>query len=113
MSETTISNIRPEGARFEGPANPVAGQTARGSPVETSPAGERHESKSVPADSPAHASVRTPEEIHLQFKVNPDTGDVVILLVDQSSQEIIREIPPEELAGLANLGRNNLIDKFA
>lgn len=37
----------------------------------------------------------------LQFQVNEETGDVIVKVIDLETQEVIREIPPEEVRRLA------------
>jgi len=52
------------------------------------------------APSPSAGGVPDPPDVALTYEVNRDTGNVIIKIVDRDTQEIIREIPPEELQRL-------------
>ncbi len=41
-----------------------------------------------------------PDAIGLTYEINQDTHKVIIKLVDQTTKEVIREIPPEEMQRL-------------
>lgn len=50
----------------------------------------------------------------VRFEANDKTGDLKVRVVDQESGEVIREIPPEELLGVAaklDEYRGMLVDK--
>lgn len=40
-------------------------------------------------------------DVDLQFKIHKPTGEVMVTVMDQSTGEIIREIPPAEVLNLA------------
>jgi uncharacterized FlaG/YvyC family protein len=61
-------------------------------------------------ESSPRPRINLPANIHLQFQVDPVTNEVTILLVDQTNQQVIRTIPPEELAKIAKLSQRRLID---
>ncbi len=54
------------------------------------------------ARAPAGDGASLPDlpEVALTYEVNRDTGNVIIKIVDRATQEIIREIPPEEVQRL-------------
>ena len=41
-------------------------------------------------------------DTHLEFKVSDETGRVIISVVESDSQAVIRQIPPESLARMAD-----------
>jgi len=43
---------------------------------------------------------RKPGNVHLQFKIDPDTNDITVIVMDKESEQVIRTIPPEELSEL-------------
>lgn len=34
---------------------------------------------------------------HLQFEIHDKTGDIIVRVIDDNTQEVIREVPPEEI----------------
>ena len=40
-------------------------------------------------------------DVNLQFKVHKPTGEVMVTVRDESTGEVIREIPPQEILNLA------------
>lgn len=39
-------------------------------------------------------------DIRLQFRIDPDTNDITVVIVDRESQQVIRTVPPQELSDL-------------
>lgn len=56
--------------------------------------------KSV-ADVPTPAPPSPLSTTHLSFSVNRETGDMVIRVIDSQTDEVIRQIPPEEFVRIA------------
>jgi len=65
---------------------------ARGDP-ETKQAAPRAAASTPP-------QVTKPANVHLQFKIDPATNDITVIVMDRESEQIIRTIPPEELSDL-------------
>jgi len=61
------------------------------------------EKSSAPENKPqpAQSSVA---DVRLKFSVDPETNDVTVMMVDKTSNKIIRTIPPEELKNLREGG---------
>lgn len=96
MAESTLASLSLQSAlrdvsllaRSEGsPATEAAGQSR----PEATPA------VSQPA-RPAPADVF--RNIRLQFKINPKTNDVTVLMVDVNAHKVVRSIPAEDLQRL-------------
>jgi uncharacterized FlaG/YvyC family protein len=41
-------------------------------------------------------------DVRIQFKIDPDSHDVTVLMIDKESKRVIRSIPPQELRKLAD-----------
>lgn len=109
--------IHPQIGRLEG-HRPPAAATPETSATPVADAKEPREA----ADTPSQLEVEAPatpvidrealeklvEELNLQvpdqrdihFEVGDNDGDLVVQVVDQGSEEVIRTIPPERLSGL-------------
>lgn len=61
------------------------------------------------AEAPKHTAVLT-GDVSLRFLVDDDTHAITILVVDRTSQKVIRSIPPEEMGSFQD---GNLFDYFA
>lgn len=48
----------------------------------------------------ANQIIRASRSPTVQFQIEEKTGDVIIRVVDEATQEIIRQIPPEEMLAL-------------
>ena len=46
-------------------------------------------------------NLRMIHDVDLQFKVHEPTGEVIVTVRDESTGEVIREIPPQEILNLA------------
>mgnify|MGYP000981079502 CR=1 FL=1 len=76
-------------------AAPERHAEAAGMHVETKPGAETK----TPAPKPA-ASPDAARNVRLHFKIDPDTNDVTVFMVDTASRRVIRTIPPEEFKQL-------------
>jgi hypothetical protein len=64
-----------------------------------------------PAPAPEHpAAAPAMQNVRLHFKVDPETHDVTVLLVDTASKRVVRTIPPEELQ---KLNEGDLVELLA
>jgi flagellar protein FlaG len=52
------------------------------------------------APSAGAASLPDLPDVGLTYEVNQDTGNVIVKIVDRITEEVIREIPPEEMQRL-------------
>ena len=48
--------------------------------------------------------------VQLHFRIDPDTHDITVLMVDSASRRVIRAIPPEELD---KLSQGDLVEMLA
>lgn len=81
------------------PANP-AESTQRSSNAQPTPG----------SDSQSRAVVNQMSDYHLKFKFDSDTNQVTVYILDRSTKEVVRTIPPEELS---NLRAGDLLELFA
>ena len=60
---------------------------------------ESDEKKETPTSEEKQYSTpqRTTKDVTLRFKIDKDSHDVQVILVDKESGEVIRTIPPDEL----------------
>ncbi len=49
-------------------------------------------------------------DMSLKFKINEETHDVTVIIIDNSSKEVVRTIPPEEMA---KINAGELLQLFA
>ena len=110
-----------------GPTEPVAGQaslpvytdnkaaeaqsTARAAavPANASAAGPA-QAKSAPAADARKTSAPSPSEINVRFRVDEKTRDVTVFMLNRATREVIRTIPPGELA---KLSPGDIVNLFA
>jgi uncharacterized FlaG/YvyC family protein len=97
MSDNMASNL----GKLSRSGQDAAAQTARSQPgVEQ---GVQPKGKS-PVRSESRADSKTDkaraQDVNLKFMVDADTKNVTILVVDRSSKEVVRTIPPEEMSRL-------------
>lgn len=65
------------------------------------PSADRPASTPLPRpESKPSASPEVFRNVRLHFKVDPQTHDVTVLMVDMATRRVIRSIPPEELRQL-------------
>jgi flagellar protein FlaG len=98
MGEVTLSTVRPVQAAIDSGAHSAeASKTAS--------------SQSAPQARPAKVDVQTAIQqleaaatnynVNLNFSVDKDTGRTVIRVIDASTNEVLRQLPPEEILDLA------------
>lgn len=102
MSDNYVSPVsRPAGQGYSGKiqrvdhyqkSKPVEKSSSRGDPV--SAAVQESAPKSF-----GYSAVK-PANVQLQFKIDPDTNDITVIVMDRDSDQVIRTIPPEELSEL-------------
>jgi uncharacterized FlaG/YvyC family protein len=63
----------------------------------------RHEAAPVEAEKAAAAAPAQGQarQLHPRFKVDPDTQQVTVLLLDPDTKRVVRTIPAEELKNVA------------
>jgi len=54
------------------------------------------------SDNPERQDVTSSAGSYMQFVINPENHDVTVKIIDRGSGEVIRTIPPEELARYAH-----------
>lgn len=52
------------------------------------------------AEPKAEPAVDVSRNLALRFRIDPDTHNVTVLLVDQATKKIVRSVPPEDLQKL-------------
>lgn len=105
MSNTTLPSISIRSTLSSVTSYPRRGQTgqiAADSPaVSTPPKAEPAPAeKEAPAAAPRPAPADSFRNIRLQFKIDPKTNDVTVLMVDVNARKVVRSIPAEELQRL-------------
>lgn len=82
---------------FSGPEHAAPERTAEaaGMHVEPKPGAEAKPPAAKPTPSADAA-----RNVRLHFKIDPDTNDVTVFMVDTASRRVIRTIPPEEFKQL-------------
>jgi flagellar protein FlaG len=106
-------NIQPTGAALPPPVNPVLSVATREirTPIETtakvtdaSPSPLRAQQPDREKLEAATQSVRDfvePINSNLEFSVDNDTGQLVVKIIDRATQEVIRQMPSEEMLAIA------------
>lgn len=51
-----------------------------------------------PAETPKPVTPDSLRDLRLQFRVDPETNDIVVLMIDRATRRVVRAIPPQELA---------------
>jgi uncharacterized FlaG/YvyC family protein len=59
-----------------------------------------HSERSEMKPAKSKSIVTSLSDVRLHFKVDPTTHEVTVLVLDKTTQKVIRTIPPEELAQL-------------
>jgi len=80
-------SLPPEGRGGARPAHPVPGAAPATRPETPRPA-----ESSKPA-APDHV-----RDLRLQFRIDPQTNDIVVLMIDRATRRVVRAIPPQELS---------------
>ncbi|MBL8097138.1 MAG: flagellar protein FlaG [Anaerolineales bacterium] len=92
------SALRPDARPLE--ATPAPGTTTA---ENTPPPGRKAEDdRAAAAERKAEAEAEASRNLALRFRIDPDTHDVTVLLVDQATKRIVRSVPPEDLQKLNN-----------
>lgn len=58
------------------------------------------EPRAAPTEKEPDPAFDPSRSLALRFRVDPDTHDVTVLLVDQATKKIVRSVPPEDLQKL-------------
>ncbi len=82
----------------------IRGLGALGNTSLTTAAGEPARAPERPRDTLGDVPTGVLPETYTRFIVNVRTGDVRVLVVDARSDQVVREIPPGELAELRAMG---------
>lgn len=82
-SQGNAAGIWPESVKRAGSTAPLAGREPRDGPR--------------PAGKSTNDGIRN---LTLRFRIDPETHDVTVLIVDPSTRRVVRSVPPEELAKL-------------
>ena len=91
--------------------NQVASATVAASqPAEVKAIAPETKSAATMAKEAAKAAVSSPLDINLRFRIDQKTQDVTVFLLNQHTREVIRTIPPSELA---KLKPGDLVNLFA
>ncbi|KAA3648409.1 MAG: hypothetical protein DWQ07_05285 [Chloroflexi bacterium] len=69
----------------------------------------RNNSRKATSSNEGNARKASSSDVSLRFRVDAETHDVNVLVVDKGSGKVIRSVPPEELA---ELQEGDLVDLF-
>ena len=113
MTENMISNVGNVpvdlGSRI---SKPASGQVA--SPDTAVETVVRQEKKAAPQETRPETKSDKPVlnagDVSLEFKIDSESQDVTILILDRTSRKVVRTIPPEEMS---NLDPGELVQLFA
>ncbi len=97
MSNTTLPSISIRSTLSSVTGYPRRGQTGRIA-ADTPAVNTPPKAESAPAEKEAPAD--SFRNIRLQFKIDPKTNDVTVLMVDVNARKVVRSIPAEELQRL-------------
>jgi hypothetical protein len=89
-------------------ASPIGAVPGLGSPGASNAPETASAARPTPPPPPPHAQPKPTAEpqpevlrnVRLKFKVDPQTNDITVLMIDVASRRVIRAIPPEELQKL-------------
>lgn len=94
------AQLAPEGMRGQsGPGGPKEAREAR---AEAAAEAERSRREQEETERMARLLAESVVNIRLTFHVDSDTGEVTIKVIDNVTGEVVRYIPPEELAMMMN-----------
>jgi len=99
MSDRYLSPVGPSDTDLAGRLQKVD-QYARVKSSEARPRGDPEPRSATIQGSAGHTQVTKPANVHLQFKIDPATNDITVIVMDRESEQVIRTIPPEELSDL-------------
>lgn len=96
VSSISNSSVLPVGER----ASPAQTQLSeRIAQVDRAARPEASRSEAVrPSDHQKPAAADLIRDLRLQFRVDPKTNDIVVLMIDRATRRVVRAIPPQELA---------------
>ncbi len=99
MNETYFSPIQPQGTdpRL---SRPERRETKRSE-------GARSQAKEVARKAREVASALP--DVRLHFRIDPQTNDVTVVIVDKVTERVVRTIPPDKLRELAQGGLVELL----
>lgn len=73
--------------------------------AEKAPAAANHVIEKLSA-----AQIEMPPNIGLKFRIDDETNEVTVYVIDRTSKQVLRTIPPEEIR---NLKAGDLVELFA
>lgn len=93
------SALRPDTRPLE--AAPSAGN-AEADGVTSGAGRKAEEERAQMTERKSEAASEAARNLALRFRVDPDTHNVTVLLVDQATKRVVRSVPPEDLQKLNN-----------
>jgi len=87
MANRSIERGISSGQANASPRAAEAGQVVQGA--------SREQIEAAPRNKPAITPLA---DISLKFEIDAETNDITILILDRASQQVVRTIPPEEMA---------------
>ncbi len=93
------SALRPDTRPLE--AAPSAGN-AEADGVTSGAGRKAEEERAQTTERKSEAANEAARNLALRFRVDPDTHNVTVLLVDQTTKRVVRSVPPEDLQKLNN-----------
>lgn len=108
---SSVSALPPIGAAD--PTHSLApghGEAVGAAPATGAARADRSNAPAQPSEPKAASGGRSPHNIRLHFKIDPQTDDVTVFMVDTSARRVIRTIPPEELQ---KLNEGDLVELLA
>ncbi|MBN1267437.1 MAG: flagellar protein FlaG [Anaerolineales bacterium] len=101
MSDRYISSIGSSDPDYTGSMHQMESYSRVKSAEAGMPRGDPEPKKAeLRETNSGHSQVTKPASVHLQFKIDPSTNDITVIVMDRESEQIIRTIPPEELNDL-------------
>lgn len=100
MDETVRSGMSGAGRIEGGPSRQQPAGSAEKAPADWSQVVEQLSA----------AQVNMPANIGLKFRINDETNEVTVYVIDRTSKQVLRTIPPEEIS---NLKAGDLVELFA
>jgi len=109
LTVNPLSQVAPAGRIQEGQSSPQEGKTVPAGGKELPPAGQGADAAA--AESAARAIVDLNEYVQkvgreIRFSVDEDSGQTVIKVMNSETDEMIRQIPPDEVLALAEFVRD-------
>ena len=98
---TSISRIELDLSGFTKAAQVGASKPSPEEGTSSTPVGKPETSPKPTDPKPAEKPAAQVVDISLRFRVDPNTNDVTIFILNRSSRQVVRTIPPEEMASLS------------